>query len=58
MGETTHGATAAMIDGMGYMTAGLTLIADYQKRSDAYIQPQGLSSRAKKTRRMAGVVIN
>jgi len=33
------GATGEMIEGIGYVTAGLTSIADYQRRGYLYIQP-------------------
>ena len=39
VGETAGGATAEMIEGVGYTTAGLTSIADYQRRGYSYIQP-------------------
>lgn len=39
LGETAGGATAELIDGMGYTTAGLTSIADYERRGYSYIQP-------------------
>jgi intracellular sulfur oxidation DsrE/DsrF family protein len=37
--ETTGGATAEMIDGVEYTTAGVTSIADYQSRGYSYVQP-------------------
>lgn len=37
--ETTGGATAELIDGVQYTTAGLTSIADFESRGYSYIQP-------------------
>ena len=37
--ETTGGATAELIDGVEYTTAGVTSIADYESRGYSYVQP-------------------
>ena len=39
VGETAGGAGGEMTEGIGYTTAGLTSIADYQRRGYSYIQP-------------------
>ena len=38
-GETTGGATAELIDGVNYVTAGVTSIAEFQSRGYRYVQP-------------------
>jgi intracellular sulfur oxidation DsrE/DsrF family protein len=37
--ETTGGATAEIIDGVKYTTAGVTAIAEFQQRGYEYVQP-------------------
>jgi intracellular sulfur oxidation DsrE/DsrF family protein len=37
--ETTYGATGEMIEGVGYTTAGITALVDYQRQGYMYVQP-------------------
>lgn len=37
--DTTGGATAELIDGVQYVTAGLTAIGDFESRGYSYVQP-------------------
>ena len=37
--ETIGGATAELIDGVEYVTAGVTAIADLQEQGYKYVQP-------------------
>lgn len=37
--DSTGGATAELIDGVGYVTAGLTAIGDFESRGYSYVQP-------------------
>lgn len=37
--ETTGGATAELIEGVEYTTAGITALADFQSRGYTYVQP-------------------
>lgn len=39
VGTTTGGATAELIDGVKYVTAGVTSIAEFQSRGYRYVQP-------------------
>ena len=39
VGTTTGGATAELIDGVKYVTAGVTSIAEFQTRGYRYVQP-------------------
>jgi len=39
VGATTGGATAELIDGVKYVTAGVTSIAEFQSRGYRYVQP-------------------